>query len=37
MLDRLRQPTMPARDVFLNFTLVVRDSCGAAVGQAAAR
>ena len=37
MLDRLRQPTMPPRDVFLNFTLVVRDSCGAAVRQAAAR
>ena len=36
MLDRLRQPTMPPRDVLLNFTLVVRDSCGAAV-QAAAR
>jgi GntR family transcriptional regulator of arabinose operon len=37
MLDRLRQPTMPPRDVLLNFTLVVRDSCGAAVRQAAAR
>jgi DNA-binding LacI/PurR family transcriptional regulator len=37
MLDRLRQPTMPPRDVLLNFTLVVRDSCGAAVRQAEAR
>jgi hypothetical protein len=27
---------MPPRDVFLNFTLVVRDSCGAAVRRAAA-
>ena len=37
MLDRLRQPAMPPRDVLLNFTLVVRESCGAAVRQAAAR
>ena len=28
MLERLRQPTLPARDVLLNFHLVVRDSCG---------
>ena len=37
MLDRLRRPKMPPRDLFLNFTLVVRESCGAAVRQAAAR
>ena len=28
MLDRLRNPQLPARDVLLNFHLVVRDSCG---------
>jgi DNA-binding LacI/PurR family transcriptional regulator len=28
MLDRLRYPTLPARDVLLNFHVVVRDSCG---------
>jgi GntR family transcriptional regulator, arabinose operon transcriptional repressor len=28
MLDRLRDPKLPARDVLLNFDLVVRDSCG---------
>ena len=28
MLERLRNPTLPARDVLLNFHLVVRDSCG---------
>ena len=28
MLDRLRHPKMPPRDVLLNFHLVVRDSCG---------
>ena len=28
MLDRLRTPKMPPRDVLLNFRLVVRDSCG---------
>ncbi|HVZ20374.1 MAG TPA: GntR family transcriptional regulator [Vicinamibacterales bacterium] len=37
MLDRLRHPTMPPRDVCLNFTLVVRESCGAAARRAAAR
>jgi len=29
MLDRLRDPKLPARDILLNFHLVVRDSCGA--------
>jgi GntR family transcriptional regulator, arabinose operon transcriptional repressor len=28
MLDRLRYPTLPPRDVLLNFHLVVRESCG---------
>jgi hypothetical protein len=28
MLDRLRDPKLPARDILLNFDLVVRDSCG---------
>jgi GntR family transcriptional regulator of arabinose operon len=28
MLDRLRDPRLPARDILLNFELVVRDSCG---------
>lgn len=30
MLERLRRPNLPARDILLNFHLVVRDSCGAA-------
>ncbi len=29
MLERLRQPKLPASDILLNFHLVVRDSCGA--------
>jgi DNA-binding LacI/PurR family transcriptional regulator len=29
MLERLRHPKMPARDILLNFHLVIRDSCGA--------
>ena len=29
MLDRLREPKLPARDILLNFELVVRESCGA--------
>lgn len=29
MLDRLRDPRLPARDIVLNFDLVVRSSCGA--------
>jgi DNA-binding LacI/PurR family transcriptional regulator len=29
MLDRLREPRLPARDILLNFDLVVRKSCGA--------
>jgi GntR family transcriptional regulator of arabinose operon len=28
MLDRLRDPRLPARDILLHFELVVRDSCG---------
>ena len=28
MLERLRQPLLPARDILLNFHLVVRASCG---------
>ncbi len=28
MLERLRQPNLPARDILLNFHLVIRDSCG---------
>lgn len=28
MLERLRYPKMPARDILLNFHVVVRDSCG---------
>ena len=28
MLERLRQPELPARDILLNFHLVVRESCG---------
>ena len=28
MLERLRQPKLPARDILLNFRLVVRESCG---------
>jgi DNA-binding LacI/PurR family transcriptional regulator len=28
MLERLRHPKLPPRDILLNFQLVVRDSCG---------
>jgi len=28
MMERLRNPTLPARDILLNFRLVVRESCG---------
>ena len=28
MLERLREPKLPARDILLNFELVVRESCG---------
>lgn len=28
MLERLRNPVMPARDILLNFHVVVRESCG---------
>lgn len=31
MLDRLRNPTLPARDILLNFQLVIRDSSGPSV------
>jgi DNA-binding LacI/PurR family transcriptional regulator len=29
MLERLREPRLPPRDILLNFDLVVRNSCGA--------
>lgn len=29
MLERLREPKLPARDILLKFELVVRESCGA--------
>ena len=29
MIERLRDPKLPPRDILLNFHLVVRDSCGA--------
>jgi GntR family transcriptional regulator, arabinose operon transcriptional repressor len=29
MVDRLAHPKLPARDILLNFHLVIRDSCGA--------
>jgi DNA-binding LacI/PurR family transcriptional regulator len=28
MLERLRNPKLPPRDILLNFHLVIRDSCG---------
>jgi len=28
MLERLRNPQLPARDILLDFRLVVRQSCG---------
>lgn len=37
MLERLRNPRLPARDMLLNFRLVVRDSCGARKKSAAKR
>ena len=33
MLERLRVPRLPARDILLNFDLVVRHSCGARKGK----
>jgi len=30
MLDRLRSPKMPPRDILLNFHVAVRSSCGPA-------
>ena len=33
MLDRLRDPKLPAREMLLNFNLVVRDSCGTRKGE----
>jgi GntR family transcriptional regulator, arabinose operon transcriptional repressor len=35
MLSRICQPELPARDVLLDCTLVVRQSCGTALGQGA--
>jgi GntR family transcriptional regulator of arabinose operon len=29
MIERVRDPKLPARDILLNFHLVVRDSCSA--------
>jgi len=29
MMERVRNPALPARDILLNFRLVVRESCGA--------
>lgn len=29
MLERVRNPMLPARDILLNFRLVIRESCGA--------
>ena len=29
MIERVRDPKLPARDILLNFSLVIRDSCGA--------
>ena len=29
MMERVRKPLLPARDILLNFRLVVRESCGA--------
>ncbi|PWU01440.1 MAG: GntR family transcriptional regulator [Terriglobia bacterium] len=29
MMERLRHPNLPARDILLNFHMVIRDSCGA--------
>jgi len=28
MLERLRNPKLPPRDILLSFHLVIRDSCG---------
>jgi DNA-binding LacI/PurR family transcriptional regulator len=33
MLDRLRNPSLPARDILLNFHLVIRASCGTRKGK----
>jgi DNA-binding LacI/PurR family transcriptional regulator len=33
MLERLRNPTLPARDILLNFHLVIRASCGTRKGK----
>jgi DNA-binding LacI/PurR family transcriptional regulator len=29
MMERVRKPSLPARDILLNFRLVIRESCGA--------
>jgi DNA-binding LacI/PurR family transcriptional regulator len=34
MLDRIAQPDLPARDIFLHTTLVIRRSCGAVSDEA---
>ena len=33
MLERLREPRLPAPDILLNFDLVVRNSCGGLEGR----
>ena len=33
MLERVRNPKLPARDIFLNFKLIIRDSCGTRTGE----
>lgn len=34
MIERIEHPTMPARDILLDFQLIVRKSCGGADGEA---
>jgi DNA-binding LacI/PurR family transcriptional regulator len=34
MLERISRPEMPVRDVLLECTLVIRDSCGGKAGAA---
>jgi len=37
MIERLRYPKLPARDILLNFHLVIRDSCGVRAAESAKR
>jgi DNA-binding LacI/PurR family transcriptional regulator len=34
MLERVAQPDTPARDILLDFRLIVRQSCGAILSKA---